>query len=344
MKLYENNDVKVMRSKYYNYNFDKTSGYFERWGITKEDDPEFAPVPEILDIEVSTICAGPGGNAKQLCPFCYKGNNPNGNNMSFQDFKNIIEKMPWLTQLAFGADAQATANPDLFQMAEYARSKGIIPNITVADISDSTADKLSDVMGAVAVSRYEDKNYCYDSIKKLTDRGMKQVNIHCLLSAQTLPWIYETFTDYLHGEERLKGLNSIVLLSLKKKGRGKRGFNQVDQATFKSLVDFAIKNKIPFGFDSCGAQKFLKSIENSENFKELSMLCEPCESSCFSSYLNVNGDFFPCSFTEGENDWKSGISVLNCQDFVKDVWWNSKTNKFRKNLLNNKRNCPIFEI
>ena len=43
---------KRVRSKVYNYNFNKTSGRFARWGITQEDDPDFAPAPEILDIEV----------------------------------------------------------------------------------------------------------------------------------------------------------------------------------------------------------------------------------------------------------------------------------------------------
>ena len=60
MKIVETPSAKIVRSEQYNYNFDKTTGYFERWGETKEADPQTAPSPEILDIEVSTICTGLG--------------------------------------------------------------------------------------------------------------------------------------------------------------------------------------------------------------------------------------------------------------------------------------------
>jgi hypothetical protein len=51
-------------------------------------------------------------------------------------FKKVFDKLPKnLTQIAFGADASATANPDLFRMMEYCRENGVVPNITVADIN-----------------------------------------------------------------------------------------------------------------------------------------------------------------------------------------------------------------
>lgn len=155
----------------YNYRYDVSSGHFMRWGKTVNDDPVMAPVPEILDIEVTDICKGPGG---KLCPFCYKANTPMGTYMPFETFATIIDRMPWLTQIALGVDAQGTSNPDLPQMMEYARSKGIVPNLTVADIDDKIADMIATYAGACAVSRYDDKNYCYDSIKKLEKAFLKK--------------------------------------------------------------------------------------------------------------------------------------------------------------------------
>lgn len=35
--------IKQVRTKDYNYNFDKENGYFERWGKTLKDDPQFSP-------------------------------------------------------------------------------------------------------------------------------------------------------------------------------------------------------------------------------------------------------------------------------------------------------------
>lgn len=342
-KKYEDENIKIIRSENYNYNFIKKNGYFERWGKTKEDDPQYSIYGnEILDIEITDICNGPGGIP---CKFCYKSNTPNNkNNMSFNMFKNIIDKMPdVITQIAIGADAQCTSNPDVWKMMEYSRSKDIVPNITVADISDETANKLVKYCGAVAVSRYDNKNYCYDSIKKLTDRGMNQLNIHILASQETFNQIYETFNDYIDNEERLKGLNAIVLLSLKQKGRGK-SFNPLDQESFKYLVDYALNFNIPIGFDSCSCNKFLNSIKDRDDYKELEMLSDPCESSCFSAYINCKGNFFPCSFAEGQDEWKEGISVTSCNDFIKDVWMNDKVKDFRNNLLNNNRNCPLFKV
>jgi MoaA/NifB/PqqE/SkfB family radical SAM enzyme len=353
----ENSNVKLVRSENYNYNFNKNTGYFERWGKLKKDDPQFAFANEILDIEITDICAGPrrscdktgdtGYTYKRVpCEFCYKSNTPNNKkNMSLDNFKIILDKMKVhniINQLAFGADAQAESNPDLWAMADYARANGVIPNITVADISDEVADKLVKVMGAVAVSRYADKSVCYDSVKKLADRGLKQVNIHQLVCVETLDQVKETFRDS-KTDERLKGLNAIVMLSLKKKGRGV-GYNSLSQEQFKELVDLAFDSHISIGFDSCGCGKFLLSIKGRPDYKELEMLTEPCESGIFSSYIDVNGNFFPCSFAEGTENWKDGLDVIHCENFVKDIWNHPRVIEFRNTLLKCGRNCPLYNV
>ena len=97
MKVFDSPEKKCVRSEDYNFNFDKKSGAFARWGVTLEDDPEYSKFGnEILDIEVSTIC-------HQGCSFCYKANVAKGENMSFDVFKTILDKMPpTLTQIAVG--------------------------------------------------------------------------------------------------------------------------------------------------------------------------------------------------------------------------------------------------
>jgi len=335
--------IKKFNKPDYNFIFNKENGFFVRWGVDTEDDPVYSQYGnEILDIEITDICKGPGGIP---CPCCYKSNTPyNKSNMSLDTFKNIIDKMPeTITQIAIGADAQGTSNPDMFNMMRYAREKDIVPNITVADISDNTADKLVELCGAVAVSRYKNKNYCYDSVKKLVDRGMSQTNIHILVSENTIDQIYETFNDYILRDKRLKNLNAIVLLSLKEKGRGKK-FTPLSQEKFKKVVDYALDNNVPIGFDSCSCHKFLNSVKDRENYKMFETVSEPCESACFSAYINSKGYFFPCSFSEGEGKWKNGIHVPSCSDFVNDVWMNKKTNEFRETLLKNDRKCPLFYV
>ena len=350
LMLIESDTHKICRSSDYNFIFNKKNGFFARWGTKKENDPLYGPSPEIADIEITTICDGTGG---KLCKFCYKSNTPNGKNMSFETFKKIFHNLPkTLGQIAFGADSHATSNPELFDMMHYCRNNDynyVVPNITVAEISEETADKLAEVCGAVAVSRYENKNICYDSVKMLTDRGMPQINIHFMISLETFEQAMETLNDILT-DPRLEKMGAIVFLSLKKKGRGKN-FTPLSQDKFKQLVDFSLENNISIGFDSCSAYKFLQSVKDSDNFEQFKMCSEPCESSAFSIYCNSDGTFFPCSFAEGHQEWKEGLDLANCDNFYKDIWYHPKTIAFRESLLNTSKNnllhcreCPLFKI
>lgn len=107
---------------------------------------------------------------------CYKSNTPNSGYVTpLEEAKKIIDKLPkQCTQIAFGTDAKLESNPEWYEIFKYARESGFIPNVTVADITEEKAKKLASVCGAVAVSRYNDKDICYNSVKYLTDAGMKQ--------------------------------------------------------------------------------------------------------------------------------------------------------------------------
>src|SRR5208283_5840830 len=97
MQFYEDENVKKVKSPFYNYYFRKSDGFFARWGAKKEDNPQFSPFGnEILDIEITTICNGvkPVEGAAHPCRFCYKSNTPNGKNMSFDTFKAVLDKLP----------------------------------------------------------------------------------------------------------------------------------------------------------------------------------------------------------------------------------------------------------
>ena len=339
---------RICRSKFYNYNMDMSTGEFSRWGVTPEDDPKAAPFPEILDIEITTSCNGP---ANKLCGFCYKSNNPNGHNMTLAEFQNIIDKMPWLTQCALGADAQGITNPDMYDMMAYARSKGIVPNLTIADVSEEVAQKLANVAGAVAVSVYKHAGFdvAYNSVDRLVKAGMKQVNLHFMISNKTIDDAYKV-TEAMKNDPRLAGVNAIVFLGLKQKGRGVK-YEGVTRAQYRELVDHCLKNEIPFGFDSCSAPAFIDSVQDHPNLEQFKMMAEDCESTLFSSYINERGVFFPCSFTENwdEGGWAEGIDVLKAESFIKDVWNHPRTAEFRKNLIGNTdcngcRNCPAYAV
>lgn len=347
--VFENNKVKFLRSLNYNFNFDKTNGYFERWGKTKEEDPPFSPFgPEIWDFEVSTICRGPGAayGTGIPCSFCYKSSTPNGKNISFDNFKTIFNKIPiTCTQIAFGLDAQCESNPDIWKIMDYCRNNNynyLVPNVTVADINNETAEKLAKHCGAVSVSRYSNKELCYNSVKKLTDYGLKQCNIHAMISNETYEQTIETINDIKY-DNRLKNLGSIVYLSLKQKGRGKN-YTQLSQEKFDHIIKLSQEYEISYGLDSCSAHKLFSYIDRNTGLDNIKQCIDPCESLCFSFYTGVDGNSYACSFAENENEWKNGINMYKCEDFLDDVWYNNKSIIFRENLIKNNRNCPLYQI
>ncbi len=339
--ILESNRNKILSSDNYNFIFDKVNGFFARWGKTNTEDPDYSPFgPEIADIEISTICNGVKGIGP--CKFCYKKNTGHGKYMNFETFKKLFHTLPkTVTQIAFGI-GDIEANPDMWKIFDYSRENGVIPNVTIngEGITNDIADKLVSKCGAVAVSVY-DKEKSYNAIKMLSDRGLKQVNIHFMICEETYEKAFEIMNDKMN-DVRLKGLNAIVLLSLKPKGRASVGnnFTRLSQEKFNTLVEYALNNHIGIGFDSCGASKFIKAIVNRKDYEQLLVSVEPCESGLFSSYFNVEGKFFPCSFAEGNDEWKDGIDVISEPD-----WWNnSRVVKWRNDLLANKRLCPMYEI
>lgn len=341
IKIIDNLKTKKLVSPHYNFVFDKKTGFFARWGKTLGDNPEFG-LPEIADIEVTTICHGAKG---KLCQFCYKGNTSHGKNMSLETFKRLFEKLPKsVTQIAFGADANGTSNPDLLPMMQFCRAQGVIPNITVADITEETAKRLAEVCGAVSVSRY-DKDACYNSVASFTGFGLQQCNIHCMLSEETYAEALELLED-VKTDDRLKKLNAVVFLSLKQKGRGEN-FNVLAKPRFDALVKRALEMGINFGFDSCSCNKFLDTIKDHSEYKRFETVVEPCEALCFSMYCNVDGHFYPCSFIEGEEGWEEGFDMLQVNDFLKDVWFSKKVLEYRARIIDarkHKKSCFYFDV
>lgn len=348
-EVWESNSYKYFSSDNAHYIFDKLSGKMISWGKTPKNDPEIFPAPSIADIEVCGNCTGLHDDGV-TCSFCYKSNTPtSGSYMAIDEFKHILNVYPKsLTQVALGADACLVCNPDIWKIMEYCRNNGIIPNITLANVlNDGIADNLAKYCGAVAISVYDDYDVAYNSIKKLTDRGMTQVNIHLLLAEEYYDRAKKVLNDVLT-DDRLKKLNAVVCLGLKRKGRG-TGFKRMSDEHFKEIVTFAMDNNIGLGFDSCNSKRALDALGDKVKDSVIS-----CEATLESSYISYKGDYYPCSFMEGVGDWKEGISledINSSEEFLDKVWNNSKTLEFEDKLLSTKnkncygcRECPYYEV
>lgn len=380
--LVSDNGNRVVKAKDGSFNmmFRKSDGLTAKWGRTMDDDPTHCPWGnEIADIEIATACRGIRGIDKatgktsvndcdrSVCNFCYKSNQPNGSYMSFDTFKAVFDKMnqpKTMTQIALGVDAECRTNPDVWRIMDYCNENDVTPNVTVADIDQGTAENIVKRCGACAVSCYErNKNCCYDSIKMLTDEAKRQgrdwfkVNMHLLVSHETEGFVFEVLNDRLN-DERLKDMGAIVLLSLKQKGRGK-AFSKMDDEVYRKVIFFLQDNSIPYGSDSCGANRLMSSLKEyykdkengEEQYKRVLNCIEPCESLLASVYVNVNGEVFPCSFIEGEQGWEHGIDLTNekYKNFTTQVWNHPRVLEWRQNALrcidcNGCNQCPHYEI
>jgi len=345
----EDDKVKTVWSDSYKYIFEKSTGVFMRWGRTRDEDPLFSPIgPEILDLEISV------NGCPNACPWCYKQNsNTPPTNMTFEQFCMILYKMPkTLTQIAFGITGVQT-NPDFIRMLKLCRANGIIPNFTLTgiDLTEKLANQIAKLVGGLAVSVYNTgKDIGYNTVKMFTDRGVVQTNIHLMVSQETLDFVYEVLRD-VKTDSRLEKLNAVVFLGVKPKGRAKDGFHSLTNEQYHSLVDYCFKNKLRFGFDSCSAPKFEHAVKRGdlswEHQKLLIMMSESCESSLFSGYINVKGEFWHCSFSEDESNVEC-VNVLDAGDFLEDVWYSPAVKKFRERVLatqvNGCRKCVTYDL
>ena len=298
---------------------------------------------------------------------CYKSNSSSGSYMPFDTFRTIFDKMNQprtMTQIAFGVDAECKTNPDIWKIMDYALENGVVPNVTVADIDKDTAKNIVKRCGACAVSCYErDKNRCYDSIAMLTAEARTQgrpefkVNMHLLVSHQTEQFVFEVLDDILH-DGRLAGLNAVVFLSLKQKGRGK-AFSKMDDEVYARVIQFVNDHGISYGSDSCGANRLMKSLkeyydgrENGAEMYERALGCvESCESEMYSQYVNVQGFMYPCSFMENEGEWKEGIDLKDARytDYTSQIWNHERVKAWREQAVkcmecNGCNKCPYYNI
>lgn len=280
--------------------------------------------------------------------------------MSLETFIDVVSKVNEcgnLTQIAFGV-GDIDGNPELFNMMKWCRNNDIVPNITINGyrLTDEIINNLTNYCGAIAVSHYDD-NSCFGTVERLSKASMKQINIHQILSKETLH--DDTCLNLLKKksyDDRLSSLNAIVFLTLKPVGnRNISSIPQPDDIKYEELISYALDNNINIGFDSCGAYRFLDFISKSNKYNKqyasMNDMCESCESTLFSFYVNVDGISFPCSFAE-QISYDNGIDVTKIRNdtFLKKVWFSEMCSNFRKNLVKTVdikhqcRKCPLFKL
>lgn len=314
----------------YHFLADAESGVTFRWGNTLEENPPFAPVPELADISISNRCS-------KGCSFCYKDSTPNGKVMSVEEYCQVLDslcspKYGTIFQVAIGG-GEPLEHPDFLNIVDETVKRGIVLNFTTNGrlLTKEICTKLKGKIGALAISvssiaDLKKMRYAIDCAN-----GMK-VNIHYILSKHSI----EEATEMVNGmyNDLLREINAIVFLTYKPAGRGTDGLMLEEGKELNAFIDAvkAPKSCCKIGFDACFVPMLIreKAVRNE--------MVDACEGGFFSVYIDENMRVSPCSFSGGINSFS-----LREYEFY-DIWLN-KFKPYRDRVVNGcKQNCTAHKL
>lgn len=314
----------------YHFLADQKTGVTFRWGETLNDNPVFAPVPELADISISNRCS-------KGCDFCYRASTPSGGLMTVEDYCDVLDKMEDpkygnVFQVALGG-GEPLEHPDFFDIIEETVKRRIVPNFTTNGrlLTEKTFERLIGKIGAMAISITDmgEMEVLKDVIKQ---RNGVRVNLHYILSQKTI----SQATEIVEGSynDWLSDVNAIVFLTYKPAGRG--GVKDVLKAG-NELEGFLKRVKrqettCKIGFDACFVPMMLHRTKGIDDYVDF------CEGGFFSVYINERKEVSPCSFSAGRDCYS-----LNEYDFY-DIWLN-KLKDYRNRHINKCRNeCRVKSL
>ena len=253
------------------------------------------------------------------CPHCYMGAGKQDegelDTVSLKRALDILAEMK-VFHIALGG-GEAMERSDLFEIAEYARTKGLVPNLTVsgAKITADVAKKMK-VFGQVNVSLdgvgdnygvFRNKNM-FDmadiALGFLIEAGVP-TGINCVIGCNNFDGIAELF-EYAAG----KKLNEIEFLRLKPSGRGMEKYAN-ERTTYEqniSLTPMLAELSAQYGITAKIDCSFIPMLCCHNPPVEMleAMATYGCEAGNVLLGIRSNGSVSGCSFLKS-----SGLSVFD---------------------------------
>lgn len=233
------------------------------------------------------------------CRGCYNTVKGDGNtDIDFEKAKRIIDNLSQLSVLSisFGG-GEPTLYPYIIELAEYARSKNILPNITTNGLTMNEAfAKKCKVFGNVhfSIHKPEDIETAFRSAQIYRKQTNKKAGINFLLTTQTYPLLEEV----IRRADR-SAVNKILFLRYKRteKNTGIDDLPMDDEmpSVFCRLKGLQRKSRVKFLFDCSSLQELACSGLISKK-----LLNRVDANGCFGGNMyiaiDVNGNYKPCSF------------------------------------------------
>ena len=303
----------------YHFLADKDSGTTFRWGKTFEENPSFAPVPELADISISNRCT-------KGCFFCYRDSTPAGDLMSVEDYCQVLDSMNHpaygnVFQVALGG-GEPLEHPDFLDIIDETIKRDIIPNFTTNGLllDENVINDLHGKIGALAIS-VTNINSLTKFSALLAGNKTIRINIHYILSGESICQAIGILEGRYNG--LLEGINAIVFLTYKPAGRGENRLVLRDDENMEEFLSKIAKPQTicKIGFDACFVPILLKKECVARDYVDF------CEGGFFSVYINEHKEVSPCSFSRGKDAYS-----LNDYDFY-DIWLN-KLQLYRDRVKN----------
>lgn len=298
---------------------DQETGMTFRWGKTFDDDPTFAPVPELADISISNHCT-------KGCTFCYRDSRRNNIFMSLEDYDFVLSQLNHpeygnTFQVALGG-GEPLEHPQFLEMIDITRKHNVVPNFTTNGryLTNEVAQQIKGKVGGVAVSIVNFDFFEVANTDILVSNGVK-TNIHFVMNKNNLKQAIQILEGKYNA--KLDGINAIIFLTFKPCGRGKSDlvmyYNKEMQHFLKLIDDNKCAANI--GFDACFVPPLMFYTMTRQRF------IDTCEVGFFSVYIDENLRVMPCSFSDGRD-------AYSLRDYTfYDIWLN-KFAKFRNGIKN----------
>ena len=219
------------------------------WGKEKN----FLSAPIFAHFQLTNRCP-------KQCVFCYTDSKPDGKEgLSFTQIKEIIDKLSQMKvfSIAFGG-GEPFSRKDIFEIAKYAREKGITPTATTNGffINSQNAENCQ-IFNVIHVSVNFLENIPIEKTSwhqaiTLLKKAKVRVGINFIVSKQSLPFL-EKVCQYAKSQK----VKDVLFLRLKPKGRGKNFYSQFKLSNEENISLFPL------------LKKFVKKIQNSPNTRLL---------------------------------------------------------------------------
>ena len=287
----------------------------------------------------SFLAIEPTINCNLDCVMCQKNTlRRQKRELKFNDFKIIIDKMPFLRVLNLQGIGEPFLNKDFFKMTEYAHSKGIrVYTFSNANLITKKMAKqiINSSLAELIISIDGANKQTYEQIRRRASFEKLLSNLKYLFSIRDpkklkiSAWVVPNIYNSGEIEEIVKlcnriGFEEIVIQSKlsvysykKEVYLTNKRINVNNNLLFKSRL-LEIKNKHP-------NVKICDDVELSKNNK--------CKWPWISMFISSDGCVIPCCVISDPNVANFG-NILE-KDF-KEIWNNKEYQRFREDIKNNR--------